>query len=257
LTSISLVTSDELATLGGHEGDVNCIVFSPDGRSFISVSNDWTVRVWDTFNSGSWYRNDDPEILHRWVNTIAFSDTSRVASGHGDSIVRVFSETADFSQIASLEGHTDQVRSITYSPDHKRIITGSDDGIILVWDAINFGQSLAKFEHDMGFGKIKALAVSPDGTRLASGAQSQYGQEVVVHIWDAIRFSKKPATLASEHDLSVFMKSGSLIHSLTFAADGNILVLGTEPGQLYAWKRDEERQDIAGRCSLFLLSLMI
>jgi WD40 repeat protein len=235
---------------------VNCIVFSPDGRSFISVSNDWTVRVWDTFNSGSWYRNDDPEILHRWVNSIAFLDTSRVASGHGDSVVRVFSETVDFSQIASLEGHTDQVRSIIYSPDHKRIITGSDDGIILVWDAINFGRPLAKFEHDMGLGKIKALAISPDGTRLASGPH--YGQQVVVHIWDAIQFSKKPTTLASEHDLLLFSTlSHSLIHSLTFAADGNTLVLRTEPGRMYAWKRDEERQDIAGRCSLFLASLMM
>ena len=35
----------------------------------------------------------------------------------------------------TLEGHTDNVRSGAYSPDGMRIISGSDDLTIRIWDA--------------------------------------------------------------------------------------------------------------------------
>jgi WD40 repeat protein len=41
-----LQTGQEIARFQGHTGDINCIAFSPDGRTFLSGSADMTVRLW-------------------------------------------------------------------------------------------------------------------------------------------------------------------------------------------------------------------
>ena len=38
-------------------------------------------------------------------------------------------------ELKVLKGHTDYVRSVTFSPDGKQIVSGSDDKSMLVWDA--------------------------------------------------------------------------------------------------------------------------
>src|SRR5437660_912214 len=83
--------------------------------------------------------------------------------------------------------HTYFVNSVAYSPDGKRLASGSWEGTptapseVKVWDA-QTGQELLTLKGHAD--PIKSLAFSPDGKRLASagrGAKLQW----VVKVWDA------------------------------------------------------------------------
>ena len=38
-------------------------------------------------------------------------------------------------QVFTLTGHSDKVYSVKFSPDGKRIVSGSEDNLLKIWDA--------------------------------------------------------------------------------------------------------------------------
>src|SRR5262249_32297033 len=81
----------------------------------------------------------------------------------------------------SLRGHSAAVRSLAYSPDSQRIITGSADHTVRVWDALTGQEVLTLRGHNE---LVASVAVSPDGQRIASGGGSR-GEPGEVRVWDA------------------------------------------------------------------------
>jgi WD40 repeat protein len=78
-----------------------------------------------------------------------------------------------------LEGHTGGVNSVAYSPDGQRIISGSDDNTIRIWDAVT---GVAVGKPLMGHTKrVWSVAYSPDGRRIISGSD-----DMTIRIWDAM-----------------------------------------------------------------------
>ena len=77
-----------------------------------------------------------------------------------------------------LPGHTDSVLSVAVSPDGGRIVSGSDDSTVRIWDAQTgepIGQPLQGHTD-----RVLSVAVSPDGGRIVSGSADR-----TVRIWDA------------------------------------------------------------------------
>ncbi len=73
--------------------------------------------------------------------------------------------------------HRGSVRSVAWSPDGRRIASGSDDKTVQVWNATNGGQSLTFSGHAA---TVLAVAWSPDGRRIASG-----NNDGTLQVWDA------------------------------------------------------------------------
>jgi WD40 repeat protein len=114
-------------------------------------------------------------------------------------------------------GHSDQITSVAFSPDSRRILTTSWDGIVRVWDAAS-GTRL----HDLvGHGNHVLCAVyRPDGKRIASG-----GRDNNVRIWDAETF-EQVARLGGHEDF---------VYSLAWRADSQQLISGSGDYTVRIW----------------------
>ncbi|TDL24683.1 WD40 repeat-like protein, partial [Rickenella mellea] len=67
-----------------------------------------------------------------------------------------------------LEGHTDYIRSVAFSPDGKHIVSGSDDKTIRVWDAETGTVTLDPLEGHTE--RISSVAFSPNAKHIVSGS---------------------------------------------------------------------------------------
>ena len=67
-----------------------------------------------------------------------------------------------------FEGHTEYVHSVAFSPDGKRVVSGSDDRAIRIWD-VQTGRVVAgPFKGRTN--SLRSVAFSPDSGRVASGS---------------------------------------------------------------------------------------
>ncbi|KAI9765684.1 MAG: hypothetical protein M1840_007242 [Geoglossum simile] len=108
----------------------------------------------------------------------------------------------------TLEGHTNWVRVITFSPYSKLVASASDDKTLRVWGTVTgTAKSILKSHTD----RIRAIAFSPDGNLVVSASSDD-----TVRVWDA-------ATGTAAHIFKNCFTS-----TLTFSKDG--LYLRTDRG---------------------------
>lgn len=115
--------------------------------------------------------------------SFAPNNSSRMCSGAGDSTARIW-DCNTHTPLATLEGHTNWVLCVSYSPCGKIIATGSMDNTIRLWEA-DSGKPLGKSL--TGHGKwITSLAWEPlhlvkvgSSPRLVSGSKDS-----TLKVWD-------------------------------------------------------------------------
>jgi len=88
----------------------------------------------------------------------------------------------------TLEGHSGPVSSVSFSPDGKRIVSGSRDNTLKVWDAQTGRETLTLKGH---LSLVTSVSFSPDGKRIVSG-----GWDKTLKVWDisSLDTSKQPSS---------------------------------------------------------------
>ena len=80
-------------------------------------------------------------------------------------------------ELITFKGHTKELNSVVFSPDGKRLATGSLDGNVKLWDVVT-GQEVANLKVDQNF--VTSVAFSPDGRTLVTG-----NMDNTVRLWQA------------------------------------------------------------------------
>jgi WD40 repeat protein len=163
--------------------------------------------------------------------------------------------------IMTLRGHQDEIHSIALSQDGKRIVSGSSDKTIKVWDAATGAELItiaSGYENE-----VTCVVFSPDGKLIVSS--SEYDPNIKV--WDAATGAEVKKLCGHEYGASCvgFSPNGSRIvsgsdddtakvwdaetgnelmtlqghesgcTSVAYSSDGNLIVSGDNEGEIRVW----------------------
>jgi WD40 repeat protein len=157
--------------------DVSAALISPDGARVVSLAMGGNARLWDAATGVILAELDRSEnvILADQIRDASFQpDGGRVAkcTVRGAGVY----DAKTGQPLFELEGHTQAVRSVKFSPDGSGLITASEDGTVRRWRA-STGRLEAIFKGDSAFYDAQ---FSPNGKWVAAR-----DAEVILHVWEA------------------------------------------------------------------------
>ncbi len=210
----SVGTTPTLYTYRDHQGKINAVAWSPNGRYFASASNDGTVIGWDSTSGNKLgvYRAHTGS-----VQAVSYSPSgNRVASAGSDRTVQVW-EASTGNIFLTYRGHTHEINSVIWSPDEQNIASSALNEDIQVWDARRGNYSHLYRGHIY---PVKSMAWSSDGQRIVSG-----GVGKAVQIWNA----------TNGRHIFAYMGHSATVNAVTWSPDNKIIASGSDDKTVQIW----------------------
>jgi F-box and WD-40 domain protein 1/11 len=124
------ITGQLIKTMMGHRGPVNAVQVR--GNLLASASGDGMSKLW-RLEDGACIK--EFQSKDRGLACVEFSENGRtIFAGGNDKVIYEY-DTVSGNRLWELKGHTDLVRSLHLDSSNSRIISGSYDHTLKVWDA--------------------------------------------------------------------------------------------------------------------------
>jgi hypothetical protein len=237
-----------VAVLEGHAGPVRCLAFGTGTTSSLaSGGDDRCVRVWDP-DTGAVLRELEGHASVVYCVAWHPTDPNVLASGSWDTHVIVWL-VATGEAASTLLGHADSVRCLAWGQQGSYLYSGAHDSKIRVWGPAASAPGAAEEETPndsdeaaadvapaapqlqlqlqcVGFltghrAGVRALTVSPDGRRLASGSH-----DCSVRLWCLLTHTAL-LELPDAHTAPVI--------ALAFSPCGGFLASGSHDATVGLW----------------------
>ena len=209
-------TGNLVYMIDGHNEVVNSAIFSPDGTEFLSCSNDGTIKLWDNYN-GMLIRT----IYFANALSIAFSPDGLLILGgcfdSDDSLILLDKKTGE--EIKAFQGHKSNVTCVLFSADGKRILSGSEDKTIKLWE-INSQKSIKTFAGHQR--DVNSVVFSTDEKIILSGSS-----DFTIRLWD----------ICTGHVINTLKGHTNSVTSAIFSSDETFILSGSMDSSVKLWNR--------------------
>jgi WD40 repeat protein len=201
--------------------EVRALSLDSRGEWLLAATNDGHVAVWDLATQ---------EEIRR---TFFAGNEVQAGALHPDGRYALVATGRILRRIGLIPGEIDMefvghgqgIRTVALNPSGTLAATAGFDHSIIIWDP-DSGKAIRRLDGHQD--TVNAVAFSPDGRWLVSGAQ---WLDPSVRLWE----------VASGREIQYLQGHGNSVYQVAFSADGSQVISIDEDGLLMIWRRSDGR----------------